>query len=446
MNLFETETLALSRRNLLRASALLGAGAALSLSPFGRSLAYAAEAAGVEVQWPKVAALLQQYVAGRKVAGMVAALGFGTAEPSYIVRGKEGFDDPDAAGSSSIYRLYSQTKPVTGMAAMMCIDDRKLRLDQPVADFVPEFANMKVAIDPKVSLDARPATTQITIRHLMTHTSGLGYAGVGKNKINDELLRLGVTPAVLSRSTIPGVSPPTKTLAPDAFLKVAATVPLVAEPGTKWSYSMGLDVLGLVIQRASGAKSFADFMHDRLFEPLGMTSSYFQVPASEIGRLTSNYGIVGGFPLPLDPAKNSVYLDPPAFAFGGSGMASTAADYDKFLMMLINGGIVNGKRVMGAAAVQLGMTNLIPDGADTKGTFVEGAGHGAGGRVGLGADAGTFGWAGAAGTMGFVSARAGLRAGAYVQFMPSDALPIQKEFPGAVLADLAAMAGSGPKG
>jgi CubicO group peptidase (beta-lactamase class C family) len=361
------------------------------------------------------------------------------------VRGKEGFDDPDAAGSSSIYRLYSQTKPVTGMAAMICIDDRKLRLDQPVADFVPEFANMKVAIDPKVSLDSRPATTQITIRHLMTHTSGFGYAGVGKNKVNDELLRLGVTPAIISRSNIPGVSPPTKTLAPDEFLKVAATVPLVAEPATKWSYSMGLDILGLVIQRASGAKSFADFMHDRLFEPLGMTSSYFQVPASEVGRLTSNYGIVGGFPLPLDPAKNSVYLDPPAFAFGGSGMASTAADFDKFLMMLINGGVVKGKRVMGAAAVQLGMTNLLPDGADTKGTFVEGAGHGAGGRVGLGADAGTFGWAGAAGTMGFVSARAGLRAGSYVQFMPSDALPIQKEFPGAVLADLAAMSGSGPK-
>ncbi len=439
MTLLDLDTIALSRRNMLRASALLGTGTALSLTPFGRALAQAADAAGIEVQWPKVTALLQQYVAGKKVSGMVAALGFGTAEPGFIIRGKEAFDDPDAAGSNSIYRLYSQTKPVTGMAAMMLIDDRKLRLDQPVADFVPEFANMKVAIDPKVSLDAKPATSPITIRHLMTHTGGLGYAGVGQNKVNDELLRLGVTPAILTRSNIPGVTPPTKTLPPDEFLKVAATVPLVAEPGTKWSYSMGLDVLGLVIQRASGAKSFAAFLQERMFEPLGMTSSYFQVPASEVGRLTGNYGIVGGFPLPVDPAKTSIYLDPPAFAFGGSGMASSAADFDKFLMMLVNGGMAGKKRVMGAAAVQLGMTNLLPNGIDTKGTFIEGAGHGAGGRVGLGVDAGTFGWAGAAGTIGFVSTRVGLRAGVYVQFMPSDALPIQKDFPGAVLADLAAM-------
>ncbi len=439
MTLHDTETLALSRRNLLRASALFGAGAALAVTPWGRSLAYAAEAAGMEVQWPKVTAMLQKYVSERKVAGMVAALGWGSQEPGFIARGKEGFDDPDAAGSNSLFRAYSQTKPVTGIAAMMLIDDRKLKLDQPVADFVPEFANMKVAIDPAVGLESRPAKNQITIRHVLTHTAGLGYAGVGKNKVNDELLRLGVTPAILSRSNIPGVSPPTKTLPPDEFLKVAATVPLVAEPGTKWSYSMGLDVLGLVMQRASGAKSFADFMQERMFEPLGMTSSYFQVPQSEVGRLTSNYGLIGGIPLPVDPAKNSVYLDPPAFAFGGSGLCCSAADYDKFLMMIVNGGMAGGKRVMGAAAVQLGISNLLPHGIDTKGTFIDGAGHGAGGRVGLGEDAGTFGWAGAAGTAGFVSTRIGLRAGVYVQYMPSDALPIHKDFPLAVLADALAM-------
>ena len=429
----------LSRRSLLRASALFGTGAALAASPFGRSLAMAAEAAGIDLQWPKVAELLTRFVAEGKVSGMVAALGWGTKPPGYIVRGKEGFLDPDMVGANSLFRAYSQTKPVTGMAAMMLIDDRKLKLDQPVADFVPEFANMKVAIDPKVSLESRPAKTQITVRHLLTHTAGLGYAGVGRNKVNDELLRLGVTPAVISRSQIPGISPPVKTLAPDEFLRVTATVPLVAEPGTKWSYSMGLDVLGLVIQRASGAKSFAAFMQDRMFGPLGMTSSAFQVPTKDVGRLTSNYAMLGGKPMIIDPAKTSIYLDPPAFAFGGSGMVCSPADFDRFLMMIVNSGVVGNKRVMGAAAVQLGCTNLIPAGIDTKGTFVEGAGHGAGGRVGLGADAGTFGWAGAAGTVGFANTRIGLRAGVYVQYVPSDALPIQRDFPLAVLADLAAM-------
>ncbi len=429
----------LSRRSMLRASALFGTGAALAASPFGRALARVAEGAGIELNWPKVTELLQKYVSEGKVAGMVAALGWGTKAPGYIVRGKEGFADPDAAGANSLFRAYSQTKPVTGMAAMMLIDDRKLKLDQPIADFVPEFANMKVAIDPKTSLESRPAKTQITVRHLLTHTAGLGYAGVGRNKVNDQLLKLGVTPASLSRSQIPGLSPPTKTLAPDEFLRVAATVPLVAEPGTKWSYSMSLDVLGLVIQRASGARSFAAFMQERMFGPLGMTSSWFQVPAKEVGRLTSNYAMLGGKPMIIDPARTSIYLDPPAFAFGGAGLACSPADYDRFLMMIVNSGMVGTKRVMGAAAVQLGCTNLIPDGIDTKGTFVEGAGHGAGGRVGLGADAGTFGWAGAAGTVGFVNTRIGLRAGVYVQYMPSDSLPIQKDFPQAVLADLAAM-------
>jgi CubicO group peptidase (beta-lactamase class C family) len=300
---------------------------------------------------------------------------------------------------------------------------------------------MQVAIDPKISLESRPAKNQITVRHLLTHTAGLGYAGVGRNKINDELLRLGVTPAVISRMPIPGVSPPTRTLPPDEFLRVAATVPLVAEPGTRWSYSMSLDVLGLLIQRASGAKSFADFMQERVFDPIGMNSSFFQVPAREKHRLTGNYGLVAGVPMPIDPAETSIYLDPPAFAFGGSGLVCSPADYDRFLMMIANGGVVGTKRVMGAAAVQLGASNLIPEGADIKGTFVEGAGHGAGGRVGFGADAGTFGWAGAAGTVGFVNTRIGLRAGVYVQYMPSEALPIQKDFPLAVLADLAARGG-----
>jgi CubicO group peptidase (beta-lactamase class C family) len=420
---------------------MMGAGAAIAGAPGFAALARAAEAAGLEVQWPAVTAMLQKFVSEKKVAGMVAALGWGSAAPGFIVRGKEAFDDPDMAGSNSLFRAYSQTKPITGMAAMMLIDDRKLKLDQPVADFIPEFAKMMVAIDPKKSLDARPAKNQITIRHLLTHTAGFGYASVGKDKVSAELLRLGVTPGRVSRKQLPGMPPAAPTPAPDQFVKLAASVPLVAEPGTEWHYSMSLDILGIVIQRAAGAKSFAAFLQERMFDPLGMTSSYFTVPGKEIPRLTGNYALLGGFPLPIDPARDSVYLDAPPFAYGGSGLVCSPADYDRFLMMIANGGVVGTKRVMGAAAVQLGASNLIPEGADIKGTFVEGAGHGAGGRVGFGADAGTFGWAGAAGTVGFVNTRIGLRAGVYVQYMPSEALPIQKDFPLAVLADLAARGG-----
>jgi CubicO group peptidase (beta-lactamase class C family) len=113
---------------------------------------------------------------------MIAALGWNAAAPQYIARGLEGFSDKDPAGPDSLFRAYSQTKPVTGIAAMLLIEEGKLKLDQPIADFAPEFANMKVAINPDKSLESRPAVGQITVRHLLTHTAGLGYAGIGKNK------------------------------------------------------------------------------------------------------------------------------------------------------------------------------------------------------------------------------------------------------------------------
>ena len=179
-----------------------------------------------------------------------------------------------------------------------------------------------------------------------------------------------------------------------------------------------------------------------MFDPIGMKSSYFRVPASEVHRLTANYGLMGGFPLPIDPSKTSIYRDRPAFAFGGSGLVCSPADYDRFLKMIANGGLVGSKRVMGAAAVALGVSNLLPDGVSSKGTFIEGAGNGAGGRSGLGRDAGTFGWGGAAGTVAFVNVRLGLRAGIYTQYMPSEALPVHAEFPQKVLADIGGMRGA----
>ena len=437
MNLSQDLNLLLSRRAIMRGSAMLGAGALIGTLPFARALA--ADMPAIDAQWPAVTALLEKYVGARQVPGMVAALGWGTAAPGFIARGFEGFDDPDKDSANSLFRAYSMTKPVTGMAAMMLIDEGKLGMDQKVADFIPEFANARVAIDPDKGLESVPIKTQITVRQLMTHTAGLGYAGISRNKVGEELLRLGVVPAAISRYPIPGISSGVKTPGPDEFARLAASVPLIAEPGTAWRYSMGLDILGIVIQRASGAPSFAQFLADRMFGPAGMTSSWFQVPASERHRLTTNYGMMGGVPIPIDGSDTSVYLDAPAFAFGGAGLVTTPADYDRFLGMVANGGMIGGKRVMSEAAVRLGTSNLIADTIDRKGTFIDGAGFGAGGRVGIGADAGTYGWAGAAGTIAFTNTRIGLRAGAYVQYMPSEALAIQKDFRLAVLSDLAAL-------
>jgi CubicO group peptidase (beta-lactamase class C family) len=290
-----------------------------------------------------------------------------------------------------------------------------------------------VAIDPAKGLEARPARSQITIRQLMTHTSGFGYS-IGGNKVGEELMRLGVVPAVVSKLQVPGLTAPVPTPDPDEFIKRAATVPLVAEPGTVWSYSMGLDILGLAIGRITG-KPFGEFMHERIFEPAGMTSSWFQVPPEALPRLTTNNGMAGGIAVPLDKGSDSIFAQPPAFAFGGAGLVTSPADYDRFLQLVANGGRIGGRQVIPERSVALGTSDLLPPGVSTKGTMAEGGGFGAGAKVGLGAEAGYYGWAGAAGTVGFANTRTGLRAGFYVQFMPSTTFPSVNDFLTAVRAD-----------
>ncbi|MFO1255901.1 MAG: serine hydrolase domain-containing protein [Sphingomonadaceae bacterium] len=431
------DRIALSRRQLIRGGAMVGGAAALWGLPLGRVLAQAA-APGIEAQWPAVTALVEKYVRSRKISGMIATLGWKDQAPGYIARGREGFDDRDPDGPDSLFRAYSMTKPVTGMAAMILIDEGKLRLDQPLADIVPEFAQMQVAIDPKVSLDSRPAKNPITVRHLLTHTSGLGYAGIGKTQVDARLRALGVVPALVSRRRIKGINDGPPCPGPDEFLRLTASVPLLAEPGSRWSYSMGLDVLGLVIGRVAGT-SFEQFVKDRIFGPCGMTNSFFRVPESAMPRLTTNYGYFLGSPVAIDKPGRSIYQDPIPFAFGGSGLVTSPADFDRFLTMLVNYGTSGGKRVMSEAAVRLGTSNLLPDGADIKGTFVDGQHFGAGGVVGTGKDEGLFGWSGAAGTIAFAQMNLALRTSLYVQYMPQQRLPILREFPKAVGADLTAM-------
>ncbi len=436
----EFEAPQMSRRSLLRAGAWLGAGAALGGLP---GLALAQDAAA---KWPAVARLVDGYVNPRKLANVVAALGWGQRAPDVIAAGDLAIGVDAPAGLDSLYRVYSMTKPVTGMAAMMLIEDGKLGLDQPIAELLPKFAAMKVQKTYDGSLtDLVPAARPITVRHLLTHTAGIGYGIIQKGPIKAAYEDAGLIAGQVTK--IPAIAAqfgrgvPVRSLA--TFADRLAELPLVVQPGTRWLYSMSLDLLGRVIEVASG-QPFDAFLKARLFDPAGMTSTFFQVPVSELGRLTTNYGVVGGVLVPIDPANQSVYADPPAFPFGGAGLVSSARDYDRFLRMLLGYGKIDGKRVMGELAVRVGTSNLLPEGAVTENTFAAGSGFGAGGRVGLGEQAGTFGWGGAAGTVGFVDMRRGLRATMMTQYMPSESYPLTAEFTRAVLADVAAMAGARP--
>jgi CubicO group peptidase (beta-lactamase class C family) len=426
----DTSAVAVSRRGFV-GGALLAGGIGL----FPR-MAFAAPDA--QALYPHLAKLAADYVDAGKLPGVVSLINRGGMQ-SVIARGVQTLGDPRPADADSLYRAYSMTKPITGMATMILIDEGKLTLDTPLADILPKYARMQVQVTPDGSLtEVRPAKTQITIRHLLTHTSGLGYSIIQTGPIKAAYEAAGLTPFEVSHLSIPGLTV-TKVLPSLAeFADKLAEMPLVYEPGTQWSYSVSLDLLGRVIEVVTG-KPFDAYLAERIFGPCGMTSSGFQVAPQNAARLTTNYGMVKGKLVPIDPAAKSIYLDPPAYPFGGAGLVTSPRDYDRFLQMVLNYGMLGGRRVMNERAVRIGTSDLLPPALIGTKVFGRVSGFGAGGRVGVGDDAGTYGWSGAAGTVGFVSYRGNASAGLWVQYMPSGALPIGEEFAMAVRSDLIGM-------
>ncbi len=429
----ETSISALSRRALFRSMAYAGAGATLAGLPFGRELLAMHD---VSEAWPHVAALADRYVKERKVANMFLTFGWGQEDHAHTVGGGTlSLARPAQVDENSLYRIYSMSKPITGMAVMMLIDEGKLGLDQPLHEILPAFRDMQVLVDPEGPLDQTvPAIRPITIRQLLTHTAGLGYQIISKGPLLAAYNELGLVGGRVSRMPIPGFPPVTPAPGLAAFADRLATLPLMYQPATKWSYSCSIDLLGRVIEVVSGME-FEAFLKARIFEPCGMTSTFMQVPVSEAARLTDNYGVIAGNLFPIDPGANSVFTDPPEVPAGGGGLVSSPKDYDRFLRMLLGYGLLDGRRVMSEEAVRVGVSDLIPATVDRTGSWIEGEGHGAGGRSkGM-----TFGWGGAAGTLAAIDYGLNLRSTLFTQYMPSDAYPIREEFLAAMEADLAAM-------
>ena len=423
---------ALDRRQVLWLGAMAGLGAATL-----PRLLRAAEARPELM--PQVRGVIERWVGPGKFPGMIAALGLAGRDPEFVARGTEGFTDADMVTPDSLFRIYSMTKPVTGIAAMLLVDEGRLTLDQPLADILPKFADMQVQKTYDGSLtDLVPAQRPITIRHLITHTSGLGYSIIQRGPIKEAMENAGVIAGQISRKSIPGLERGKPVPSLELFADRLAGFPLVYQPGTKWSYSVGLDLMGRVIEVVSG-KPFDVFLKERIFDPAGMTSTFFEVPKSEAGRLTTNYGAVAGALVPIDGGTDSIYLDKPPFPFGGAGLVSSPRDYDRFLRMLGQFGRIDRNRVLGEGAVRAGTGDLLPPGVEGPALMSPQSGFGAGGRVGVGAETGIFGWAGAAGTVGTIDMGRALRSGIYVQFMPPNANSLLPEYQKALQADVLAL-------
>jgi CubicO group peptidase (beta-lactamase class C family) len=348
----------------------------------------------------RVEELIHRYVDDGIVSGVSTAWQLGAGEIRYQCAGLQEFHGVRAMGADSLFRLHSQSKPITGIAAMMLIEEGRLELDQPLRDILPEFADPQVIIDGDVER-TRPALRPITIRHLLTHTAGLSLA-VNGDAMAERYAREGIMPGLRDRARGPGEREQPATL--EDFCARLGRLPLAFDPGAKFEYSVGTDVLGMVIQAVAGMR-FEDFLQQRLFDPLGMRDTCFVVPPEKLERLTALYekNAFDGWKY-VDNPRASVYALP-TLPFGGGALVSSARDYARFASMLTHDGAFEGRQLLRPETVRLAMSNLLPKSVTAvelpRGYVWPNAGFGAAMSVQMGpgeAPAGVCGWPGASGT------------------------------------------------
>ena len=349
----------------------------------------------------------------------------------------------------TIFRLYSQSKPVTGVAVMMLFEEGRFLLSDPVSKYLPEFANMQVYLGTKDGDVITEPARAMTIHQLLTHTSGLTY-DFFPTPVGEMYRQRGVVGSV---SVAGELEQGTQSARGKGELELRslqqwserlASVPLVAHPGSAWNYSVGMDVLGRLVEVVSG-QSFGDFLNRRIFVPLNMVDTGFHVPPEKLSRFAANYspaGVAGGLVL-LDDPMASPYSLPPSIEMGGSGLVGTVEDYLKFALMLANGGEYNGVRLLSPKTTEFMMANhMTPNIAADPLTSLEGLmsgarswgmGFGLTGSVvtnaaisGLPVSNGTFSWGGAATTHFWVDSEEDIVGLVHTQLLPDGTYPVKQ--------------------
>ena len=327
----------------------------------------------------------------------------------------------------TLFRIYSMTKPITSAAVMMLYEDGHFSLDDPVGKFIPELARMKV-YDGMGETGMRLVDQQqpITIRHLLTHTSGLSY-GFHQDSPIEEMYREA------------DITPPDGTL--QEMVEKLGKLPLVTQPGTKWRYSFATDVLGYLVEVISG-KPFDRFLQDNILDPLGMSDTSFFAPEEKLDRLATVYGASpNGKIVPLHNPLVDRHARPHTLFSGGGGLVSTGADYMRFCQMLLNGGVLDDHRLLAPKTVEMMRSNHLTDDlkpfavGQSNASDTKGCGFGLGFRVvmdiaqhGIIGSNGIYSWGGAASTVFWIDPEEDLVAILLTQFMPSSYYPLRREF------------------
>ena len=342
-------------------------------------------------------ATLRRHVDGDRIPGLVALVHQRGREHVETI-GTMAFDSNAPMRRDTIFRLASTTKPVTAAGAMILVEECKLRLDDPVDEWLLELRDRRVLRTIESPLDDTvPAKRPITLRDLLTFRSGYGEVAFLSPTCP---FQKALAEARLPLSEWPFAG------TPDEFMKRLGSLPLVHQPGERWLYHMSAEILGVLIARVSG-KSLGAFLDERIFEPLGMTDTGFQVPESKLDRLSTCYGadMVTGKLVVLDEARGGYAARPPAFESGAGGLVSTVDDLLAFgRMMLVNGG---GERILSRPSIQLMTRDHLTPEQKAVSPFFENFWDTRGWGFGLGiitthndvADVpGRFGWDGAFGT------------------------------------------------
>ena len=373
-----------------------------------------------------------------------------------IYRHAYGYADIDQqinVDQKTVYRIYSMTKPVTGVAIMQLIENGQLRLNDKVSQYIPAFKNTKV-----INLDFQDYVVkpkrEITIRDLLTHTSGLTYSWAGEGPVNQIYRKYNIRPYYFGALDAELNKFPGNTC---QFAAAAATAPLLHNPGEKWSYGINMDILGCIVEVVS-KMTFAEYLQKNIFDPLNLKSIGFSVNPNDKDSFTTLY-TSGAFsrdgevvaPSGLNQAElmfskelraidtfdQSPYLTNSSKLFdGGSGLVSNIDDYSKFAEMLLNGGTLNGVRILSKASVELMAKNHLSDAILSDGAAFGLKGVGMGLTVGTIMDPGLAGtysvkgeffWGGAASTIFWVDRKNNVTATMMTQYMPSDKYPLREE-------------------
>lgn len=317
---------------------------------------------------------LQEYIDGGKLAGISAMV---VKDNKTVLKRNFGYADLEKQKpieDNTIFRIYSMTKPITAAALMTLYDEGKFQLDDEVAKYIPEFENTKVYNPETKKLE--PQVNKITIRHLLTHTSGLTY-GWDPNAYVDSLYR--ATGAAGWDSPL------------GEQVKILAGIPLKHQPGTTYEYSVSIDVAGYICEVLSGMQ-LDEFFKTRIFDPLKMEDSGFYVPEEKQNRFAVLYNMDKNGKLTGADDPDDNFKRKPVLFSGGGGGVSTIDDYSRFGRMLINGGELDGVRILKESTVKMIMSNQLPEGVD----YENGGQYGLGGSVDP--ETGRYGWSGAAST------------------------------------------------